>query len=175
MPKVTIARPAPSEHVPYYSRYIDLVADGDLLSTLDRQGKQTAKLLRGVSPKKSQFRYAPDKWSVREVLGHLIDSERVFTYRAITFARADTTSLPAFDENAWARASNAGERPLGDLVKEFEAVRSATLGLFRGFDADQISRVGTANNSPVSVRALAWIVAGHEKHHVNILKERYGV
>jgi hypothetical protein len=175
MPKTRIGRPAPTEHNPYYTRYINLVPEGDLMAQLERTGRETAKLLRGVSPKKSQFRYAPDKWSVREVLGHLIDAERVFTYRALTFARADATALPAFDENAWAKSSNAGDRPLGDIVNEFEAVRGATVTMFRGFTEEQFTRSGTANNSPISVRALAYIIAGHERHHVKILRERYGL
>jgi hypothetical protein len=175
MPKVSIARPAPSEHVAYYSKYINLVPDGDLLSLLDKQSRQTTKLLGGISPKKSQFRYAPDKWSIREVVGHISDTERVFAYRALTFARADATPLPSFDENAWARTSNAGDRSLGDLVKEFEAVRASTLALFRGFADEQFAKSGTANNNPITVRAIAYIVAGHERHHVNLLKERYGV
>ena len=175
MPKVSIARPAPSEHNPYYSRYIELVPDGDLLKTLERQGRQTAKLLRAIGEKKSKYRYAPDKWTIREVVGHMSDTERVFAYRAMTFARADATGLPSFDENAWARASNAGDRTLNDLVTELESVRTSTLALFRGFGPDYFTRTGVASNHPISVRALAYIIAGHEKHHVNILKERYGV
>jgi len=173
MPRVNVARPAPSEHIEYYARYIDLVPDGDLLGQLERQCKQTVTLLSGISPKQSQFRYAPGKWSVREVIGHVSDAERVFAYRALTFARADATALPAFDENAWASASNAGERSLGDVVKEFEAVRGATLAMFRGFNEEQFARSGMANNNRISVRALAYVIAGHERHHVKILQEKY--
>ena len=175
MANVTIPRPAPSEFAPYYQNYISQVPDGNLLSDLEQQGRETVKLLRGIDDKKSQYRYAPDKWTIREVVGHLSDTERVFIYRALTFARGDATSLPPFDENEWAKASNAGRRSLPDLIAEFEAVRTATLALFRGFGEDEFARTGKANHNPFSVRAVAYIVAGHERHHVKILRERYGV
>ena len=175
MANVTIARPAASEFAPYYQTYISQVPDGNLLSQIEQQGRDTVKLLRGIDEKNSQYRYAPDKWSIREVVGHLADTERVFTYRALTFARGDVTSLPSFDENGWAKTSNAGRRSLADLVSEFESVRSATLTLFRGFGEDEFARTGKANDNPFSVRAVAYVVAGHERHHIKILRERYGV
>lgn len=173
MTKATIPRPSATDHAPYYARYIQLVPDGDLLSLLERQGRETVTLLRGISEKQSRHRYAPEKWSIREVVGHLNDSERVFTYRALSFARGDTAALPSFDENAWGAASNADHRELADLIEDFEAVRAATVALFRGFSEAEFKRSGTASNNPVTVAALAYIVAGHERHHVNILKERY--
>src|SRR2546423_5296233 len=117
----------------------------------------------------------PGKWSIKEVIGHVTDAERVFSYRALRFARADTISLPGFDENAWVPAGNFGARSLADLAAELDAVRPATIALFRGLDAAALARRGTASDNAVSVRAIAWIIAGHERHHVALLHERYGV
>jgi len=170
-----IARPAASEYNQHYAGYVAAVPDGDLLETLESQIKDTVKLLKTVDEKKSRYRYAPDKWTVREVIGHLTDSERVFAYRALRFARSDATPLPSFDENEWAKASNADSRPLPELVAELSAVRAATLTLFRGFTDKEFARAGIASGNPITVRALAYIVTGHERHHVRILRERYGV
>ena len=175
MTSVNIQRPADAEYNEYYRKYVKLVPDGDLLALLQAQGADTVTLLRGVSEEKSKQGYAPGKWSVREVVGHLTDAERVFTYRALTFARADASALPSFDENAWAKASNAANRPIEDLIDEFIAVRAGTLALFDGFTAGDFARSGVASGNTVSVRALAWITAGHERHHVGILRERYGL
>lgn len=168
-----IARPASNEYAPYYGGYIGAVPDGDLLALLETQGRDTVALLRAVSEQKSQHRYAPGKWTIREVLGHVNDAERVFTYRALSFARGDETPLPSFDEGPWAAASNADSRGMAELIEDFEAVRAATLTLFRGFGEDQFARSGIASGNRVTVRALAYIVAGHERHHVRILRERY--
>ena len=175
MPHVMIARPAASEFNAHYAGYVAAVPDGDLLELLDGQLKDTVQLLAGVDEKKSRYRYAPDKWSIREVVGHLSDSERVFAYRALRFARADATPLPSFDENAWARTSNADSRPLPELVAELRAVRAASLALFRGFTDKEFACSGIASGHPITVRALAYIVTGHERHHVRILRERYGI
>jgi hypothetical protein len=175
MASMTIARPASTEYAPFYGGYVNEVPEGDLLAHLERQGRETAALLRRITEPKSQHRYAPGKWTIRDVVGHMIDAERVFTYRAMSFARGETSALPSFDENAWAMTSNAGERPLKDLVDELAVVRSATLALFRGFSDKEFARSGIASNNHITVRALAYIVAGHERHHVTILRERYGV
>jgi len=175
MANLTIPRPAASEFAEYYQRYVSQVPDGDLLSDLEKQGRETVKLLRGIDEKRSQHRYAEGKWTIREVAGHLIDTERVFAYRALSFARGDQTALPSFDENEWARTSNAGRRALPELIAEFELVRAATLAMFRGFTDVEFGRKGVASNNPITVRALAYIVAGHERHHVKVLRERYGV
>ena len=170
-----IARPAPGEYNSYYQKYVNLVPDGNLIDILQHQGGETVSLLRGISEEKSTFAYAPGKWTIREMLGHVTDTERVFTYRSLSFARADPSPLPSFDENVWAATSNAGLRPLEDLIDDFIAVRAATLALFRGLSAADFARGGVASGNPVTVRALAWITAGHERHHVNILRDRYGV
>ncbi len=166
-------RPAATEFAPYYNTYTTLVPDGDVLATLAQQGRETQTLLRALDEKKSLHRYAPGKWSIREVVGHLSDTERVFTYRALRFARADATPLPGFDQDVWAKTTNANDQTLVSLLDDFQALRAATLTLFRTFDDAAWERSGTASNNAVTVRALAWITAGHERHHVSILKERY--
>jgi len=169
----TIPRPDATEYAPYYGTYVGKVPDGDLLELLERQRRETQNLLAGLSDTQALHRYAPGKWSIKEVVGHLMDSERVFCYRALRFARADEKPLQGFDEKAWVPAGSFDARPLADLAAELEAVRRATIALFGGFDAAALARKGTANNNEVTVRALAWIVAGHERHHVAILRERY--
>ncbi|HET7296801.1 MAG TPA: DinB family protein [Gemmatimonadales bacterium] len=171
----TIPRPAAVEYAPYYGRYIDKVPEGDLLGTLEDQARETQTLLAGLSDAKALHRYAPGKWSVKEVIGHVTDAERVFCYRALRFARADSTPLPGFDENAWVPPGNFDARALKDLAAELDAVRRATIALFRGLDPAALARGGTASDNPVSVRAIAWIIAGHERHHVALLHERYHV
>jgi len=169
----TIPRPDATEYAPFYGTYVGKVPDGDLLELLERQRRETQNLLAGLSDTQALHRYAPGKWSMKEVVGHLMDSERVFCYRALRFARADEKPLQGFDDKAWVPAGSFDARPLADLAAELEAVRRATIALFGGFDAAALARKGTANNNEVTVRALAWIVAGHERHHVAILRERY--
>jgi len=169
----TIPRPDATEYAPFYGTYVGKVPDGDLLELLERQRRETQNLLAGLSDTQALHRYAPGKWSIKEVVGHLMDSERVFCYRALRFARADEKPLQGFDEKAWVPAGSFDARPLADLAAELEAVRRATIALFGGFDAAALARKGTADNNEVTVRALAWIVAGHERHHVAILRERY--
>ncbi len=173
MTTATIPRPDATEYAPFYGTYVGKVPDGDLLELLERQRRETQNLLAGLSDTQALHRYAPGKWSIKEVVGHLMDSERVFCYRALRFARADEKPLQGFDEKAWVPAGSFDARPLADLAAELDAVRRATIALFRGFDAAALARKGTANNNEVTVRALAWIVAGHERHHVAILRERY--
>jgi uncharacterized damage-inducible protein DinB len=171
---VISTRPAADEYAPYYAGDISAVPDGgDLVVLLERQGAETVALLRSLSEEQGTHRYAPDKWSIREMIGHVIDSERVFTYRALRVARGDRTPMPGFDQDDWVRGSNAERRSLADLAAEFAALRASTVALFRGFDDAALVRRGVANNVEVTARALAWIVAGHERHHRNVLKERY--
>ncbi len=173
MTTMTSTRPGPDEHAAFYANYIRLVPDGDALSLLDQQRKDTKKLLGAISEAKATYRYAPDKWSIRGVVGHVTDSERVFAYRALSIGRGDPNPLPGFDEKTWAQASGSDDRTLKDLVKEYDLVRGATVALFRSLSDEAWTRRGTANNNPVSVRALCWIILGHERHHVRILQERY--
>jgi len=168
-----IPRPDPSEHLPYYSRYVDLVPDGDLVQTLRAQLEETLSLVRGLSEAQGGHRYAPGKWSIREVLGHVIDTERIFVYRALRIARGDQTPMEGFDENAYAAASDADTRTLAELADELEHLRLASIAFFRALAGEVLARRGTANGAEVSVRAVAWILAGHELHHRGLLRERY--
>jgi hypothetical protein len=169
----TISRPGPTDYAPYYGTYIQQVPDGDVLALLESQIEETRALLSGVPESRWRHRYAPGKWCLTEVVGHIIDVERVFTHRALRFARGDNTPLPGFDENAWAPMSGYGRRPLPDILDEFGVVRAASLAFFRGLDDAAIGRTGMANNASFTVRAFPWILAGHERHHTRVLRERY--
>ena len=166
-------RPQPNEHSPYYGTYIARVPDGDIVDTLAREADGVLPLVRALPEALGGKRYAEGKWSIREVLGHLADTERVFAYRAMRFARNDETELPGFDENAFVANGTFDSRTLASLCDEFAAVRAATIHLFRSFTPEEWIRQGTANRARMSVRALAWIAAGHELHHVGVLKSRY--
>lgn len=169
-----IARPSPDEFAPYYARYIDLVPD-DVLRALRENAQETRRLLTPVTDPKADHRYAPGKWSVKEVIGHLTDAERIFGYRALRFARRDATPLPGFEENDFVETGGFGSRPLPNLLDEFRAVRAASIAFFENLDEAAWNQVGTANGVRMSVRALAFAIAGHELHHRKILVERYGV
>jgi hypothetical protein len=172
-PTFTIARPQAGEYAPYYDRYVSLVRGDDILNTLDQQRRDTMLLLSGRDEEDGDFRYAPDKWSAKEVLGHVCDTERVFAYRALRFARADATPVAGFEQDDYVRNGPFAQRPLADLVEDFIAVRRATLSLLRNLDEAAWPRRGVANKNEVSVRALAYIIAGHELHHRRILEEKY--
>lgn len=173
MSQTAFARPAQDEHAPYYEKYTSLVPDGNIVEILKSQIATTLALLRNLDEEKANFRYAPDKWSIKEVLGHLIDAERIFTYRALRIARNDQTPLPGFEQDGYVPAGNFDARSLSDLLDEFACVRRASLYLFGNLSDEAWSRLGTASDNPVSVRALAYITAGHELHHLNIVRERY--
>lgn len=168
-------RPDPAEHAPYFSRYIDLVAETDVCSVLESDMAATERLLTSVGEDRGGFRYGPDKWSVKEVVGHLVDSENIFGYRARCIARGDTQSLPGFDENTYVSGADFDRWKLADLVDALVTARRSNLLLFRNLTSDAWDRRGLANDNPVSVRALAFTTAGHERHHVKILSERYGL
>ena len=169
----TITRPSTDEYAPSYAGYVAKVPDGDVVATMAMQILTTHDLLVAVDEGRGGYRYAPDKWSLREVVGHMADTERVMTYRALRFARADPTPLAAFDENAYIPPSGFGDRTLASVLAEFESVRAASVALFGGLPDAAWTRGGQASGKYVSVRALAWIVAGHERHHLDIIRERY--
>ncbi len=169
----TVARPQAGEYAPYYERYISLVQGDDILNTLDQQRREMMLLLSCRDEEEGNFRYAPEKWSAKEVLGHVCDTERIFAYRALRIARADVTPLEGFEQDDYVRNGGFAERPIGDLVEEFIAVRRATISLLRNLDEAAWVRRGVANKNEVSVRALAYIIAGHELHHRRILEEKY--
>lgn len=168
-------RPGTGEYGEYFERYISQVPDGDVVETLARQGAHAVELFGGLTHEQSSATYAPGKWSVRKVVAHVCDAERVFTYRALRFARSDATPLPGFDQDAWEPYTYAEERAWSDVVDEFRALRTATVHLFRSFPAEAWRRQGVASGMVVSVRAIAWIAAGHELHHRRIFRERYGL
>jgi uncharacterized damage-inducible protein DinB len=172
-PLLTIARPQPGENSPYYDRYISLVAGNDILVTLDEQRRQTILLLSGRNEADGDFRYASDKWSAKEILGHVCDTERIFAYRALRIARADSTPMEGFEQDDYVRNGPFAHRQLCDLIEDYIAVRRATLTLFRNLDEAAWARRGIANKNEVSLRALAYIIAGHELHHRGILEEKY--
>ena len=167
------SRPAEGEFLPYYERYIALVPSGDVLTTLDAQMSETQGLLRALPASSSTYRYAPGKWSVNEVIGHIIDSERIFAARALRFARNDATPLPGFEQDDYVRNSKFDVYPVAELASELDSVRRATVFLFKHLEEPAWMRRGIANNAAVSVRALAYIIAGHELHHREILSARY--
>ena len=166
-------RPEPTEYADYYHKYISRVAEGNIIAVLGSQIDNTVALLHGLSDAQAGFRYAPDKWSVKQVVGHLIDSERVFGYRAMRFARNDQTPLSGFEQNDYVDAATFDDQGLSDLTSEFEHVRRANLLMLRGLGPDAWERRGEANGNAVSVRALAYIIAGHELHHVEIIRTKY--
>jgi uncharacterized damage-inducible protein DinB len=168
-----MTRPAPDEAAPYYARYIDRIAGDDVVAVLAGQAEETLALLRGISEERSRHRYASGKWSLRELLSHLTDAERVFAYRALWFARGFDTELPSFDQDVAAAAAHADAVAWAAHVEDFAAVRRASVALFRNLPAEAWSRGGIASGNRVTVRALAYIIAGHEAHHVAVLKERY--
>ncbi len=173
LPSLSIARPQPGEYAPYYDHYISLVEGEDILAALDQQRRETVLLLCGRDEEDGDFRYAPDKWSVKEVLGHVCDTERIFAYRALRIARADATPMEGFEQDDYVRNGAFARQALSDLVEDFIAVRRATLSLFRNLDEAAWSRRGVANKNEITVRALAYIIAGHELHHRRILEEKY--
>ncbi len=166
-------RPGPGDAAPYYFKYIELVPDGDILDTLDHQREGVARLFDRVNDEKSLHRYEPGKWSIREVLAHINDTERLFAFRAFWFARCHETPLPSFDQDKCAEGALADRRAWQEHVAEFSHLRASTIALFRGLPAEAWDRRGIASDNPFTVRALAWIAAGHVIHHVGVLEERY--
>lgn len=161
------------EHLPYYAQYIALVPAGDVLAALEAQLADTVALLDALGEERAGYRYAPGKWSAREVMGHIVDTERIFAYRALCAARGEGAPLPAFDENAYVAGADFDARSLNSLMGELTAVRRATLALFRNLGEAALARRVVANGAPMSARAAAWIIAGHERHHQLLLRERY--
>ena len=166
-------RPARDEYAAWYQKYIERVPEDDIRSILRVQLADTLALLRPLSEQQSNFRYGPDKWTIKQVIGHLIDSERIFLYRAVRVARGDQTPLAGFDENIFVESGGFESRTLESLLRELEAARASTAAFFHNLPAEAWSRRGIANNNPVSVRALAYTIAGHELHHRAILQDRY--
>jgi hypothetical protein len=168
-----MTKPLPNEAASYYFRYIDLVPDGDVLSSLSNQFDETTNFLSSISEEQSTGSYAPDKWTLRQVLSHINDTERVFLFRALWFSRGSQEPLPGFEQDVYVASSGANDVSWARLVDEFRSVRSSTLTFFQNTPADFWSRSGIASENPVTVNALAYIIGGHLAHHVNVMKERY--
>ena len=169
-------RPQPGEYAPYYDRYISLIPGNDILAALtalEDQRRQMLLLLSGRTEADGDLRYAPEKWSLKEVLGHINDTERIMSYRALRIARGDATPIEGFEQDDYVRNGPFRRRPLSDLIEDYIAVRRATLSLFRNLDEAAWTRRGVANKNEVTVRALAYIIAGHELHHRRIIEEKY--
>ena len=168
-----VGRPEPTEYAPYYDRYISLIAGSDILTTLDAQRRQMMMLLSGRDESEGDFRYAPDKWTAKEVLGHVCDTERIFAYRALRIARGDRTPIEGFEQDDYVRNGPFGRVALAEVIEDYIAVRRATLTLLRNVDENGWMRRGIANKNEISVRAIAYLIAGHELHHRRILEEKY--
>ena len=168
-------RPSETEYAPFYAGYVALVTETDVLAALEGQVAEIRRRLGSVTGERERFRYAEGKWSVRQVLGHLVDGERVFGYRAFCFSRGEAAALPSFDENQYVAAASTDGVRLPELVEELDLVRRSNLAFLRRLGDGEWRRVGTASGKPVTVRALAFVMAGHVRHHLNVLRDRYGV
>ena len=166
-------RPGADEYAEYYAGYVERVPTGPILEILESSIAETCALLSSFGEARGDDRYAAGKWSIKEVVGHLIDAERVFAYRLLRFARGDRTPLEGFDQDAYVREARCDRRTLTDLTEEFRLLRAANLGMFHALDSKELARRGNANGKDVSVRALLYILAGHEIHHRNVLREKY--
>lgn len=166
-------RPGPGDYAPYYESYIKLVEGDDILRILNDQSKKTQDVLNSFSEHKGNFRYADGKWTVKEVVGHLLDTERVFAYRALCIARGEKKSLPGFDQDDYVKEGNFNRRELFELNYDFRLLRESNLLLFRSFTPEMLNRRGFASETSVTVLAILFMIAGHEKHHMKFLREKY--
>jgi hypothetical protein len=173
MTTATIGRPEAGEYAPYYDRYISLIQGENILEILDEQRRQFVLMMSGRSEDDGNFRYAPGKWTVKELIGHINDTERIFTYRALRIARGDQTPIEGFEQDDYVRNADFNARSLEEMVEDYIAIRRATLSLLRNLQPEAWTRKGIANNNEVTVRAIAYTLAGHDLHHRRILEERY--
>jgi hypothetical protein len=168
-----MTRPAIGDYAPFYQPYLDAIPDGDILNVLEQHGYEFARYIRSFPEEKGDFSYAPGKWTAKEVMMHLIDAERIFAYRALSIARGEQASLPGFDEDTYVPNCGAAERTLESIRAEFQSVRASSLHLYINLSPAMWLRKGTANGNTISVRAIAYITAGHALHHHKVLQERY--
>lgn len=167
-------RAQPEEYAEYYAPYIAKVqAEGELTEILKQQGEETEAFFAGLSDKQTEFRYAPGKWSIREILGHLTDTERIFAYRMLRIAREDPTPLAGFEEDDYVRSGNFGRVSMDRMLAHYRAVRASSVALLDTFGPDSWMRTGTANGQPISLRAQVCVLIGHERHHLEVIRERY--
>jgi hypothetical protein len=170
-----MSRPLENEYAPYYQNYVSQAPEDDILPAMRSQVDALDVLLEGVAPDRETYRYAEGKWSIRELVGHLIDGERMFGYRVLCIARGETQNLPGFDQDQYMLTAPFDRIDLEDLLSEFRLVRLSNIAMLRTLDEAAWMRMGTANDSAVSVRALVYIMVGHVRHHMNVLRERYGL
>jgi hypothetical protein len=170
-----LERPHPDEYAPFFAGYVARVPDGDVLAMLETAFTHDHSTLQALPAERAAWRYAPDKWSVAQLVGHLADAERVFAFRALHVARGEPSALPGFDENAWVLAAHADARPFPALLEEWRTVRAASVSLFGSLEHDAWMRRGTVNGATITARALAFITLGHQLHHRAVLKERYRI
>jgi uncharacterized damage-inducible protein DinB len=168
-----IKRPLRGEYDPYFDRYLSLIPDGELIQLLEKGVANTRDVLKGVSEERGDHRYAEDKWTIKQVLGHMIDTERIFCARALRIARGDQTPMPGYDQELLVREGGFENRSLAGLLNEFEVVRTATISLFASISDEHSCRSGTAWDKTLSARAVGWILVGHEIHHRNVIREKY--
>jgi len=173
MSNLVVSRPDASEYAPYYDMYISLVKEGDIIRTLSDQLGSALTLLNGISEEKASYRYAPDKWSIKQIVGHMTDAERIMSYRALRIARNDKTPIEGFEQDDYVKYASFDDCALADLVEEFKLLRQANLLLYRQLKEEAWYRMGTANDVEVSVRAIVYVIAGHVTHHMEILKSQY--
>lgn len=169
------SRPKPDEYSDFYRDYINLVEEPNVIQSLIQQGQKVYTLIRQLTGDEANRRYADDKWSVKEIIGHLVDTERIMAYRALCISRGEQTALPGYDHQSYVEQGNFDQRSLQSLSTEYDALRNTNISMFSSFTNAQKLRKGTANEVTVSVQALAFIIAGHEKHHLNILEEKYDI
>lgn len=168
-------RPDPAEYAPYFQRYLELVPEDDIVNALETQMGLTSSILRSVDEERSNFRYAPGKWTIKQVVGHMGDTERILAFRALAISRGETNPLPGFDEDSYVRGADFDSWPFPDLADSLVIVRRANVLMFRHLSGDAWERRGVANQNPTSVRGLAFTILGHERHHLRVLREKYNV
>lgn len=162
-----------NEYAPFYGAYITSLGDVDLRSVLKSSLKDFKTTIKKLPKEKLTYQYAENKWTIKELIQHIIDTERILSYRALRFSRNDATDLPGFDEDWYVENSNGNIRPINELIEEFKQVRKATLSLFKSFSPEMLEKTGSANGSDMTVRALGFIIAGHQIHHLKVIKEKY--
>jgi hypothetical protein len=170
---IVVNKPSQDEYPAYYHTYIKLVDEDNGIEALEKGLIEMKELISSIPAEKEMYRYAPGKWTVKEVLGHMVDTERVMSYRAMSFARAEKSKLPAFEEDDYVKEANFSGRSLASIVEEFEHLRHSNISLFKSFDAKILKRKGIANEKEISVRALMYILTGHQRHHTQVLRTRY--
>jgi uncharacterized damage-inducible protein DinB len=167
--------PEPDEYGDFYKDYIELVGNENVIQALIQQGQQTYAVIKRLTDEETSYRYQDDKWNVKEIIGHLVDTERIMAYRALCISRGEQNPLPGYDHEEYVQNADFSNRSLQSISTEYDALRNANISMFNSFSSDQVTRTGIANDISVSVRALAYIIAGHERHHMNVLEEKYDI